>query len=30
MAAHGWRRVEIAGKRWASGNQAYTYVRDLV
>jgi hypothetical protein len=27
MAAHGWRRVPIEGKRWRSGTQAYTYVR---
>lgn len=27
IQSHGWRRVEIPGKRWASGNQAYTYER---
>lgn len=28
MHAHGWRRVEIPGRVWASGRQAYTYVRE--
>ena len=27
MASHGWRRIAIPGKRWASGNQAHTWVR---
>jgi hypothetical protein len=25
MASHGWRRVEVPGKRWRSGAQAFTY-----
>lgn len=28
MTAAGWRRVPVPGKRWRSGNQAYTWVRD--
>lgn len=27
IANHGWQRVALPGKTWASGNQAYTYVR---
>jgi hypothetical protein len=27
MARHGWRRVAIVGKVWASGNQAHTWRR---
>jgi hypothetical protein len=27
MESHGWNRVKIPGKFWASGKQAYTYVR---
>ena len=27
MAKHGWRRVPVHGRRWRSGNQAYTWVR---
>lgn len=27
LADHGWRRVAVPGKRWASGKQAYTYSR---
>jgi hypothetical protein len=27
MADFGWIRVAVPGKRWASGNQAHTYVR---
>lgn len=30
MESAGWRRVAIEGKRWASGAQAYTYVRTEV
>lgn len=29
MDGHGWRRVPIPGRVWASGNQAHTYVREL-
>lgn len=28
MTAAGWRRVPVPGKRWKSGNQAFTWVRD--
>lgn len=28
MTLHGWRRVAIPGKTWASGRPAYTYVRE--
>lgn len=28
MHAHGWRRVPVPGKRWRSGAQAFTWVRD--
>jgi len=28
MAAHGWRRLPVPGKRWANGQQAYTYSKD--
>jgi hypothetical protein len=28
LASHGWHRVPVPGKRWRSGNQAFTYVRD--
>jgi len=28
MEAEGWRRVPIPGKKWASGNQAYTYKKE--
>lgn len=27
MRDHGWVKVEIPGKQWASGKQAYTYIR---
>ena len=27
MESHGWCRVAVPGKRWRSGNQAFTYVR---
>ncbi len=27
MRSQGWRRVEVPGKVWRSGNQAFTYVR---
>ena len=28
MEAHGWRRVAVPGKRWRSGSQAFTWIRD--
>ncbi len=28
MTSHGWRRMLLPGRFWASGRQAYTYVRD--
>jgi hypothetical protein len=27
MASHGWRRIALTGRVWASGQQAYTYTR---
>lgn len=27
MTGHGWNRAPIVGKKWKSGRQAYTYVR---
>ena len=29
MADHGWVRVPVPGKRWRSGNPAFTYVREV-
>ena len=29
MARHGWQRVAVAGKVWASGRQAYTWARGV-
>jgi hypothetical protein len=29
MLRHGWKRVAIPGKVWRSGNQAFTYERDV-
>lgn len=29
MTSHGWRRVAIPGKVWASGRPAHTWVRDV-
>jgi hypothetical protein len=28
MTNHGWHRIAIPGKTWASGNQAYTFVKN--
>jgi hypothetical protein len=30
MASHGWVRRPIPGKRWRSGNQAYTWIRTIL
>lgn len=30
MTSHGWVRVPVPGKRWANGNQAYTYIQQSV
>jgi len=28
MSSHGWRRVPLVGRKWKSGRQAHTYIRD--